>query len=305
MSKWHNGPNGPGICRAKAGNCPFGGEESHFDSREEAEKDFNKRKAKEYGILPEVNAKDMAEDNEGKRFGVLRGRGKIPFGDGETHFSSKGEAERALDEQFGTMMSEIDGKDNWETKVAASNSSGNSVSLSNYVKMSGKGDAHDANYIQAKLKEAGMDSDKMIDSLNNDDNIHGEWKLKEETADKITLENKDAFGNMSYLNVSKVSPKKNKSQVGKISSKGMNGASMSLSNYVDSESGGNKEAQEYFESKIASANMDSEKMVRYLNADKRIFGKWSLESEDDNQIKLKNEEFGNTSYIFISKEFEK
>lgn len=252
MSRWHNGPNGPGVCRAKSGNCPFGGEDSHFDSKEEAGEVYNEQNASEFGILP-----GMSNDKK---------------------------------------------KDIRETKITASNSSGVVLASSNYVKMSGKGNKHDTEYIHNKLKSANMDSDKMVDSLNNDDNIYGKWKLKEESDDKITLENKDAFGNTSYLNVRKVEPKVKKSKPGQISAAGANGISMSLSNYVSTGPGGNQEAQEYFQTKIGRAKLDSAKMVRYLNADKRIRGKWSLENEDENAIKLKNEDvFGNTDYISITK----
>lgn len=52
MTKYHNGPNGPGICRAKKGNCPFGGDEAHYDSLSEATKAHQEDCEKKYGILP-------------------------------------------------------------------------------------------------------------------------------------------------------------------------------------------------------------------------------------------------------------
>ena len=38
MSKFHiNKHGGPAPCRAKEGNCPLGGEESHLKSQEDAQ----------------------------------------------------------------------------------------------------------------------------------------------------------------------------------------------------------------------------------------------------------------------------
>lgn len=38
MSKFHINKHGvPAPCRAKPGNCPLGGDESHFDTQEEAQ----------------------------------------------------------------------------------------------------------------------------------------------------------------------------------------------------------------------------------------------------------------------------
>lgn len=38
MSKFHINKHGvPAPCRAKEGNCPLGGEESHFKSQEDAQ----------------------------------------------------------------------------------------------------------------------------------------------------------------------------------------------------------------------------------------------------------------------------
>lgn len=46
--QFHIGPQGPGRCNAKVGKCPYSGvdgNENHFDSYEEAEKDFAQRMA--------------------------------------------------------------------------------------------------------------------------------------------------------------------------------------------------------------------------------------------------------------------
>lgn len=256
MARWHNGRNGPGVCRAKQGNCPFGGDESHFDSKVEAEKIYNQNNEQEFGILPGVN-KESSESKEDTR----------------------------------------------ETKVYAYNSHGVALANSNFVKSTGKGTKYENEYINNKLKESNMDAKKMVDSLNNDANINGKWAVKEESDDKVKLENKDVFGNISYMEVKKIEPEVKVSKPGEISSYGArNNMPQSLSNYVSTGPGGSKEAQEYFANKISKAELDSGKMVRFLNADKRIHGKWSLASEDENSIKLENEDaFGNLNYVSVTK----
>lgn len=52
MSKFHINKNGvPAPCRAKPGNCPYGGDERHFDTVEEAQRFADKENAEKYGIL--------------------------------------------------------------------------------------------------------------------------------------------------------------------------------------------------------------------------------------------------------------
>jgi len=52
MAKLHINKKGvPALCRAKDGNCPFGGGEKHFDNKEEAQKFIDKKMKKEHGLL--------------------------------------------------------------------------------------------------------------------------------------------------------------------------------------------------------------------------------------------------------------
>lgn len=52
MSKFHINKKGvPALCRAKDGNCPFGGGEKHFDNKEQAQNFIDKRNEKEHGLL--------------------------------------------------------------------------------------------------------------------------------------------------------------------------------------------------------------------------------------------------------------
>lgn len=258
MAKWHNGPNGPGICRARTRACPFGGAESHFDSKEKAEKVYNDQNSSEFGVLP-----GMANDNK-----VVK-------------------------------------EDKRETKVFSYNSGGVAVSNGNFVDSAGQGNDFADKYISNKLKQSDMDGNKMVGQLNADKKIYGKWSLVSESEDNVKLKNLDVFGNTSYLEVKKTEPKSNKPKRGDISSHSAGERiPMSLSNYVDqkNKNSSTEEDEQLFKDKIAKADYDSAKMVRYLNADKNITGKWALAREDDKSIRLKNTDvFGNENYVSVSK----
>lgn len=52
MTKFHINKHGiPAPCKAKAGNCPLGGNEQHFDSKEQAQASVDKKHKEEFGIL--------------------------------------------------------------------------------------------------------------------------------------------------------------------------------------------------------------------------------------------------------------
>lgn len=52
MDKFHIGKNGlPSICKAKQGNCPLGGEENHFNTKQEAYKAVENRLDQQYNTL--------------------------------------------------------------------------------------------------------------------------------------------------------------------------------------------------------------------------------------------------------------
>lgn len=60
MAKFHISKNGvPAPCKAQKGNCPFGGEDSHFNTREEAQSFADKKNAEEFGL---INLKNLQED---------------------------------------------------------------------------------------------------------------------------------------------------------------------------------------------------------------------------------------------------
>lgn len=56
MAKFHINKHGvPAPCKAKSGNCPLGGDESHFSSQEKAQAYIDKRNEQEHGLLPGMN----------------------------------------------------------------------------------------------------------------------------------------------------------------------------------------------------------------------------------------------------------
>lgn len=69
MTKFHINKHGvPAPCKAKAGNCPLGGDtggDNHFDSIEEAEEYVNSKFSGEHGLLPGMsNIEDNKDENE-------------------------------------------------------------------------------------------------------------------------------------------------------------------------------------------------------------------------------------------------
>lgn len=63
MSKFHINKHGvPAPCRAKEGNCPYGGSDSHYDTYEEAQAAANKQNESEYGALRALKTTYYTED---------------------------------------------------------------------------------------------------------------------------------------------------------------------------------------------------------------------------------------------------
>lgn len=64
MSKFHINKHGiPSPCRAQKGNCPYGGEDNHFDTQEEAQEYANKLHAEEFGVLRGVDNNEHTQEN--------------------------------------------------------------------------------------------------------------------------------------------------------------------------------------------------------------------------------------------------
>lgn len=65
--KYHINKNGkPAICKAKTGNCPLGGNDTHFKTKEAAQKYVDKKGKEEHGLLPSV------EDSVSKKTKVTK-----------------------------------------------------------------------------------------------------------------------------------------------------------------------------------------------------------------------------------------
>lgn len=63
--KFHINKHGvPAPCRAKTGNCPLGGAESHFNSKLDAQKAADKDNESKFGLLPGEEKSDIPEKNE-------------------------------------------------------------------------------------------------------------------------------------------------------------------------------------------------------------------------------------------------
>jgi hypothetical protein len=57
MAKFHINKHGvPAPCRAKAGNCPLGGDSEHFATKEEAQSHVDRQQASKYGLMGVTNS---------------------------------------------------------------------------------------------------------------------------------------------------------------------------------------------------------------------------------------------------------
>lgn len=64
MTKYHINDKGePAVCRAVKGNCPFGGDETHYKSKEDAQVVSDKRNEAEFSLLPGSKHKKASEVN--------------------------------------------------------------------------------------------------------------------------------------------------------------------------------------------------------------------------------------------------
>lgn len=68
MSKFHINKHGvPAPCKAKPGNCPLGGDETHFGSQEEAQTYVDKKNEQEYKLMPDVLEHSNSKNTESKK----------------------------------------------------------------------------------------------------------------------------------------------------------------------------------------------------------------------------------------------
>lgn len=80
MTRYHINKNGvPSVCKAKPGNCPYGGQdgnENHFSNIEDAQKAADDIHAKEFNLLPnnQLNLSPSASQKLETQITVLRGK---------------------------------------------------------------------------------------------------------------------------------------------------------------------------------------------------------------------------------------
>lgn len=348
MTKWHNGPNGPGVCRAKAGNCPFGGIDSHFETKAEAQEAFDVINSGEFGMLPgvKINTRKTADVynshgvslsgsdliqsggyNEKQEYfrnlfndvemdgqavvqklnqdNNIRGAWKLKESSDDLIVVESKDAfgnPRFIDIKLHTEVEEQRPADTskLEKTMSAYDSQGTLLSSSNFISTNMDYN-EEGEYIRNYFNDTPLDGKSMVDKLNNDKFVSGQWKVNKETDDVITLESADAFGNKILLDV-KAKKKIKVDRRGQVSAKTSRGINTSLANYVSSGSGGTEENKEYFKNIVSMSDNDSDVLIDNLNNDERIFGEWSLENENNEVIELKNvDAFGNSDFITIYK----
>lgn len=258
MGKWHNGKNGPSPCRATKGRCPFGGDESHFEHKEDAQKAFDKENEASYGILPTSN-------------------------------ESNGKLDRSK----------------MERKVLIASSHGIPMAMSNYA-YTGQGTQADTEHFKSIIEDRNMSAKEIADALNKDPKINGKWEtiVNEET--KKVIKVTDGFGNVSKLSIVYKEPEKKPVDPNRAGNTLAFGEKtripMSLSNYVSLGPGGRIESERYFKNLTKENWNDPKALVRKLNKDERIFGKYNLVEENNNYSLIKvKDAFGNVSNIRVMK----
>lgn len=87
----------PAICKAKVGNCPFGDDDKHFNSLDEAQLSVDKAHASEHGILPGLKMYLIA--NKQEEFDYIDSKKKymIMMSDGPTYLDRCRRCERLND----------------------------------------------------------------------------------------------------------------------------------------------------------------------------------------------------------------
>lgn len=90
MTKFHINKNGvPAPCKAKTGNCPLGGDDTHFKTKEDAQAHADKLNESQHSLLPSVGQKPRREKNLREKLQIemneYKGRKvKVDY-DGKTH----------------------------------------------------------------------------------------------------------------------------------------------------------------------------------------------------------------------------
>lgn len=98
MSRFHINKHGaPATCKAKQGNCPLGGEESHFDTQEEAQEAADSELEREFGLIPDSDMDEFTEEtletSDGLEYSVIKENNFEGYDKtvADTHLSNYGE----------------------------------------------------------------------------------------------------------------------------------------------------------------------------------------------------------------------
>lgn len=107
MSKFHINKHGvPSPCRAQKGNCPYGGEDTHFNTIEEAQEYADNENERKYSLLPSSGG-DGGGGNKSRQ---------APFGGGD-EFDDKDEAQKYADKMNEKMYGVNNEHGNYVVKI--------------------------------------------------------------------------------------------------------------------------------------------------------------------------------------------
>ena len=73
--QYHIGKNGPAVCEAKRGKCPLGGssgQQTHFDSYDDASKAYAKKLSNQYGTTTTFEAAKLQKSPKYKFYNSPR-----------------------------------------------------------------------------------------------------------------------------------------------------------------------------------------------------------------------------------------
>lgn len=297
-NKFHINKHGvPAPCKAKAGNCPLGGEEQHFSNSQDAQDFANQQNEKQHGLLPSMKTEASRDDMNSRASEIFSEIRDIKFMGVTKGLAKLTKELKTLESQFAKTPVKTIIKNN----TVSYDGRGVPTATSNLV-VSGDGYEDKHNYFSNKVKKAGMDAHKLAENLSSDNNIFDEWKVKSESKDSFTLTSEDSYGNEQNLRVERVEVEekiKPKNHTRAFSSDGL---PMALSNYATHATEGYAGAEKHFKDIIKDSNFNSEKMAKSLNDDKDVFGDWDVEDENLQRIKLRNtDSFGNVDFVEVSK----
>lgn len=296
--RFHINKNGvPAPCKAKKGNCPLGADNTHFSDIEHAQDFADEMNESEHGLLPSMENSENRDDMNERAAEMYQEIRRLKRNSKPIEADELAEEVSSLEEKFKNTPNK-----KWEeTKAVSFNGNGIPMSKGNLV-VNGNGSEAKQKYFEDKIQEAGVDSSKLVESLNNDDNIYGQWNVESESKDSITLQSEDFHGNERNLRVSKEQLEEKIRPKNETRSYSKEGIPTSMANYVYSPADGRDGSIRHFQEIVDSSELDADEMVGKLNNDKEVHGNWSVEDEDLQTIKLKkSDRLGNIDYVEVSK----